>query len=187
MKYRTMLTMFLAVLGIGLMVFYSWCDTSCSYLKGDIVGIDLKYIGIAYMILVIILGIFKQTDSLRLFLAAGIGVEVFLVMFQLRQDVFCPFCLAFGTIVVVMFILNFKWPRMQDRWFRKILYAAGDAQIPFAGIRMPLIVVMLLGLFFFALTFNGSATPTYGAVQPASIPSGAERPSQNPVFTTAAV
>ncbi|PKN89007.1 MAG: hypothetical protein CVU51_02480 [Deltaproteobacteria bacterium HGW-Deltaproteobacteria-1] len=41
-KYRNILTILLALVGIGIMAYYDYCDTTCSYLKGDILGIDLK-------------------------------------------------------------------------------------------------------------------------------------------------
>ena len=105
-NHRDIITIALALIGIALMFFYSVCDTSCSYLKGDIFGIDLKYIGIGYMLAIIALALFKQMALVRILLASGIGVEVYLVAFQFREDVFCPFCLAFGAIVVLAFFLK---------------------------------------------------------------------------------
>lgn len=49
-KYQNIATIFLAIVGISIMAYYDYCDTTCSYLKGDIFGIDLKFIGIAYQI-----------------------------------------------------------------------------------------------------------------------------------------
>ncbi len=72
------ITIVLAVIGIGLMAFYTVCDTACSYLRGDIFGIDLKYVGVAYMAVITILALLKQADLIRMLVAAGIGVEVFL-------------------------------------------------------------------------------------------------------------
>ena len=37
------------IAGIGLMVFYEVCDTSCSALRGTFMGLDLKVIGILFM------------------------------------------------------------------------------------------------------------------------------------------
>ncbi len=39
-------------------------------------------------------------------LAAGLGVEVFLFSFQLKNNVFCPFCRAFAAIIITAFIVN---------------------------------------------------------------------------------
>ena len=44
-QHRLVITILFAVIGIGIVAFYAVCDTSCSYLRGDIFGIDLKYIG----------------------------------------------------------------------------------------------------------------------------------------------
>ncbi len=110
-NHSDIITIALAVIGIVLMLFYSVCDTACTYLKGDIFGIDLKYIGIAYMLAIIAFGLSKQIALVRILLAAGIGVEVYLVAFQFREDVFCPFCLAFGAVVVLAFIVNYEGPQ----------------------------------------------------------------------------
>ena len=161
MNYRTVLTTISALLGIGLMVFYSWCDTSCSYLKGDIFGIDLKYLGIVYMLALIALGMGKLSATLRLLLASGIGVEIFLVSFQFRENVFCPFCLTFGALLLFMFFLNYEKPQPKNGWGRKLLYAAGEGKIPFFPLRIPLLIMIVLGYLFVVLAFTGSATPSY--------------------------
>jgi hypothetical protein len=161
MTYRSALTVILALIGVGLMVFYTWCDTSCAYLKGDILGIDLKYVGMAFMLVVIALGLGRQSDILRLLLAAGIGVEIFLVSFQFREEVFCPFCLAFGLIVLIMYALHYEGPQGEPGWGRKILFAAGGARIPWTAVRLPAFVLMILGYLFVSITFSGSATPAY--------------------------
>ncbi|MCK7512254.1 MAG: hypothetical protein MZV70_54890 [Desulfobacterales bacterium] len=61
-QHRLVITILLALIGIGLMAFYAVCDTACSYLRGDIFGIDLKYIGVGYMAVIIILALLKQAD-----------------------------------------------------------------------------------------------------------------------------
>ena len=150
------------MMGIGLMVFYSICESSCSYLRGDIFTIDLKYIGISFMIAIIVLVLCKQIDLIRIILAGGIGVEIFLVVFQFRENVFCPFCLAFGTIVVIMNIVNYIKPQMKNRWYQKLIYAAGEVTIPFMGNnRVPLVAFVILGYLFVSFAFSGSATPGY--------------------------
>jgi hypothetical protein len=162
MKYRAFLNIILSMTGIGLMIFYSICESSCSYLRGDILTIDLKYIGISFMIAIIILVICKQLDLIRIILAAGIGVEIFLVVFQFRENVFCPFCLAFGTIVVIMNIVNYIKPSMKNRWYQKLIYAAGEVKIPFTGNnRVPLLAFVILSYIFVSFAFNGSTTPAY--------------------------
>jgi len=165
MKYRTIFTIILAAGGIGLMFFYTWCDTTCSYLQGDLFGIDLKYIGMAYMVVLVVLSLCRLSDAIRILLATGIGVEIFLVLFQWREDVFCPFCLAFGLIVVLLYLLHYEWPRRKTQWYQQLLYGAGEVKIPLPrhSLHLPLIIFVVLGYLFISLTFSGSATPAYGA------------------------
>lgn len=40
-KYKRTITILLALAGIALMFYYDYCSTACSYLRGDIWGIDL--------------------------------------------------------------------------------------------------------------------------------------------------
>jgi protein-disulfide isomerase/uncharacterized membrane protein len=182
-SYRNIMTIALALIGIILMFFYSVCDTSCSYLKGDIFGIDLKYIGIGYMLAIIALTLFKQTALVRILLASGIGVEVYLVDFQFREEVFCPFCLAFGAIVVLAFILNYEKRQARGGWRRRIIYGLGETELPLIGGKgMPLLLFAILGYLFVVLTFSGSATPAYGAEKP-SAPSYGKGPYELIIFT----
>jgi uncharacterized membrane protein/thiol-disulfide isomerase/thioredoxin len=165
------ITIVLAVIGIGLMAFYTVCDTACSYLRGDIFGIDLKYVGVAYMAVITILALLKQADLIRMLVAAGIGVEVFLISFQVSENVFCPFCLTFGIIVILMYLINYERSDMMNKWYQKFVYAFGDAKIPFTGHqRIPLLAMMIIGYIFVSFSFSGSATPAYAA-DDTSIPS----------------
>ncbi len=52
-KYRHIVTIMLAFAGIGIVAYYDYCDTACSYLHGDIFGIDLKWVGISYMAMIL--------------------------------------------------------------------------------------------------------------------------------------
>ncbi len=168
-KHRDIMTIALALIGVVLMFFYSVCDTSCTYLKGDIFGIDLKYIGIGYMLAIIACTLSKQTALVRILLASGIGVEVYLVAFQFREDVFCPFCIAFGATVVLAFTLHYEKPQARGDWRRRIIYGLGETELPLIGGKgMPLLLFVILGYLFVVLTFSGSATPAYGAERPPS-------------------
>jgi len=172
-KYRNPITIVLAVIGIGIMAYYDYCDTACSYLQGDIFGIDLKWIGIAYMAVIIIFAAFKQTDFVRALLAAGLGVEIFLFSFQLRNNILCPYCLAFAVTVIAAFIVTYD---ASPSWLqnpRKMwLYFLGEVNFPMFKIRrLPLAVVALIGYFFVFLTFTGSVTPAYGQDKVTGIPS----------------
>lgn len=163
-SHRRIITLILAVIGIGLMAFYTVCDTACSYLRGDIFGIDLKYIGVGYMAAIIILALLKQADLIRMLIAAGIGVEVFLVSFQVSENVFCPFCLTFGIMVLLMYLVNYERFGMRNKWYQKLIYVFGDAKIPFTGqSRLPLLAMMIMGYIFVSFFFSGTATPAYAA------------------------
>jgi hypothetical protein len=163
-QHRLVITILLAIIGIGIVAFYAVCDTSCSFLRGDIFGIDLKYIGFGYMAAIIMLALLKQADLLRMLVASGIGVEVFLISFQVSIDVFCPFCLAFGVTGILMYFVNYERSAMQNKWYQKIIYALGDAKIPFiSNQRLPLLFMMILGYLFVSFSFSGSATPAYAA------------------------
>ena len=168
-NHSDIITIALAVIGIVLMLFYSVCDTACTYLKGDIFGIDLKYIGIAYMLAIIAFALSNQIALVRILLAAGIGVEVYLVAFQFREDVFCPFCLAFGAVVVLAFIVNYEGPQTRGGWLRRIIYGLGETELPLIKQQgIPLLLFVILGYLFVVLTFSGSATPAYGAERPSA-------------------
>lgn len=132
------LTVILAAIGIALMVFYLYCATSCQYLQGSILGLDLEYLGLIYMGVVLLLCFARGEKLLLPLLAFGIGGEVFLVGYQVAAGVYCPYCLAFAAIVVLMFAVNF------DR----------------AKIRL-LLVSLLAGLLLFYFLFTGSLTPAY--------------------------
>lgn len=172
-KYRHILTIVLAIIGIGIMAYYDYCDTTCSYLKGDIFGIDLKWVGMAYMAVIIVFAAFKQTPFVRALLAAGLGVEVHLYAFQVQNDVYCPFCLAFSVVLIASFILNYEVP---SAWYenrrRMWLYILGEVDFPMFKIkRLPLLLVSVLGYLTIILTFNGSVTPAYGQSGVRVIPS----------------
>lgn len=135
---KRLLTGVMAGIGIGIIIFYTLCADSCRYLQGAIWGLDLKYLGLIFMAAVILL-IASKKDSLCLALISlGIGGEAFLIGYQIINSTYCPFCLAFGLILVLIFAINF-----QQRKF-------------------PLIAIMaILGLLFMLLTFKGSVTPAF--------------------------
>src|SRR5512137_1105109 len=130
----------LALAGIALVFVYTYCGDSCSYLKGSIFGIDLKYMGVLFMGTLVALGLFGLRDYRLLLLSAGVGAEVFLIGFQVQNDVFCPYCLSFGAVLLLLFAINLDWSK------RKLvgLFALG-------------------GLLFFMVFFDGSVTPAFAA------------------------
>jgi len=105
--------MLFPIIGIGLMVFYEVCETSCSYLQGTFAGVDLKYIGIFFMaaLLAVSLPFASRYETpvnhLRTMMLAGaLGGEILLVHFQIVHETYCPFCVAFGLCILILFTSN---------------------------------------------------------------------------------
>ena len=184
-KYRHIVTILLALIGIGIMAYYDYCDTACSYLKGDIWGIDLKWIGIAYMAAIIVFAAFQQTPFVRALLAAGLGVEVHLYAFQVQNDVYCPFCLAFSVMLIASFIVNYEvsseWRENRRRMW---LYFLGEVSFPMFKLhKLPLLLFSVLGYLTIIFTFSGSVTPAYGQTAQGAIPSLGKGPYEVIIFT----
>lgn len=137
-KTRQIVNIALSVIAIAVVVYYSLCTGSCAYLKGDIFSVDLKYVGIAFMVVIIICNVTRKDFILLLLLSAGIGGEIYLIGFQVVHDTYCPFCLAFGATIVLQFILNFEWSK---RWY--------------------VLASVIAGLVFYLLFFNGATVPAY--------------------------
>lgn len=137
-RQRYLINIVLACLAIGLEIYYSICGGSCSYLRGTLLGVDLQYVGMAYMFCIIFLSLLRKDTLLIILLSAGAGIEFYLIGFQVWYDTYCPYCLAFAAILFVLFLLNF-----QRR--HKMLCA----------------VTMVLALILFSLFFKGSLAPSY--------------------------
>jgi uncharacterized membrane protein len=137
-KTRRTISILLALTGIGVVVVYTLCPGACSSLRGSMFGIDLKYLGILFMVTVIPFA-FAREDRLSLFLvSAGMGAECYLVGFQIYHDVYCSYCLAFGAVIGTLFVLHFKW----SHWPLMILSVAA-------------------GIVMCVLFFKGTVIPTY--------------------------
>jgi hypothetical protein len=142
------LNIILPLTGIALMLIYEYCETSCLYLKGTLMGIDLKWVGIIYMIV-----LFASTFSLRgslaqmtvhfrtVLISAAVGVEFFLIGWQIIKNTYCPFCLAFSACIFILFGINFKTMN------RKLVIAS--------------IAAALVG---FTLFFQGQTIPHYDLI-----------------------
>lgn len=130
----------LSLIAMAIAVYYAACDTACSHLGGTVAGLDLHYVGIAFMVILVLLNIFKMDTAILLLLSAGFGVEIFLTGFQVKNDTYCPYCLAFGALLILQFILNLQRER------GRIIITALAATAGFLG---------------FLTFFEGSPTPTY--------------------------
>jgi thiol-disulfide isomerase/thioredoxin len=133
----------LPLIGMGIILYYSVCGQSCAYLKGGIFllgkeypGINLTYLGLVFAALIFITGLLKWETIRLLLLSAAVGTEAYLVAFQVRQGVYCPYCLLFGGVLMAQFVLNFRVSR-----------------------RTLIAVSIVLGFLLFALFFQGATRP----------------------------
>jgi uncharacterized membrane protein len=140
---RRPLTAILALTGIGVTAAYIFCLGACSYLTGSLLGFDLKYLGIFYMTVILVLALLRRSLLCLLLLAFGAGGEIFLIGYQIQTGVYCPFCMAFAATVLLALIVNFE-----------------PAQKGLAAL------AAAAGLAFFLLFFSGSTTPAYAASVP---------------------
>jgi hypothetical protein len=178
-RYRKWITVGLALLGIADMAYYASCRDACSYLRGSLAGLDLKYLGIALMTLVALLAFFGAASLLRPLLAGAVGGELFLAPYQLVAGVLCPFCLTFAGLVVAAFLVNYEQPAAAPpswRW----LYLMGEARLPGLGRPVPLAAFAAGGLLLFVLLFTGETTPAF-ALEP--LPAYGQGPAQIRIYT----
>jgi thiol:disulfide interchange protein DsbA len=138
MNRKDKINILLALAGIALVFVYAYCGDTCSYLKGSIFGIDLKYMGVLFMGSVIALSLLRLREYRLLLLSAGVGAEVFLIGFQVQNDVFCPYCFSFGAVLLLLFAMNLDWSK-----------------------RRLIAVCAVLGLLLFAVFFDGSVMPAF--------------------------
>ena len=137
---KRFLTLLLALIGIAVTLAYVFCLGSCRYLKGDILGIDLKYLGIFYMAVICVLAWLRKSFLCLLLLAFGVGGEIFLIGYQINSGVYCPYCIAFAATIFLALAVNFE----PHRKALTVLAAAA-------------------GLLFFLLFFSGATTPVFAA------------------------
>jgi uncharacterized membrane protein len=157
-KKKRFLTIILALAGILVILAYHYCFGSCSYLKGSVLGVDLKYIGIFYMAAILVLALLPGRVLCLLLLAFGSGGEIFLIGYQIRSGVYCPYCLVFAAVVILALFVNFERSR------RALTVLAAGA-----------------GAVFFLLFFSGSTALTYAAGPP--LPSFGNGPVEARVYT----
>jgi hypothetical protein len=137
--WRRTLNVILPVVILGDMVLYRFCLSSCSSLRGVLIGVDMKYVGLIIPLPLIALALLKQDLLYALGLSFGLGGEIKLIAFQVENGVYCPYCLFAGIIILFLFLINF------DR-SRKVLMGS----------------LIVIGLLFFQLFFHGAITPSYG-------------------------
>ncbi len=133
----------LPLVGAAIVLYYDVCGQSCVYLRGGIFGFNLTYVGLAFTGALFLLALLRWEAVSLLLLSAAVGTEGYLVAFQVRQGVYCPYCLAFGSVLLALFVLNF-------RMSRKIL----------------VVIAVVIGFLIFALFFEGATTPVLAADTP---------------------
>ena len=133
----------LSLVGIGIPLLSGLCEGSCSFLTGSIFSVDLKYFGILYMGLLLLFSLLRKSFLNLFLLSVGMGAEIQLVAFQIKNSTYCPSCIAFGTVIVILFLLNF------DR-SKKIFITT----------------FLILGFILFSLFFQGTVTPLYAENPP---------------------
>lgn len=155
---RRAINITLSLAAIILVVLYSVCGDSCTYLSGTILGVDLRWAGVAFMGAVMFVSFLKKDLFLLILLATGVGAEIYLVGFQIYHGVYCPYCLLFGAILTLLFIVNFRMPRVRQ------------AALGLAG-----------GFLVFLIFFEGMVTPVYAG--DTLVPSFGSGPVQVRLYT----
>jgi len=140
-SYRYGLNIVLAMLAVAIEIYYSYCGGACSYLSGSLLGIELQYVGIAYMVLIVALSIAKKDHLIAVLLTVGIAIEFYLIGFQIKHDTYCYYCIAFGTIIAIMLAFNIRIKYLKTS-----------------------IVLAIIALITFSIFFKGSATPQFTAM-----------------------
>lgn len=122
------------------------CDTGCTYLHGALFGVDLNYLGLLLAAAILLFSLPLKSGQYRdvsrhartNLLSMAVGGGAVLLHFQAANQIFCFFCLLYGALVFLLFLLNL------NRTNRGALAASFFA-----------------GVLIFSLFFEGSALPLY--------------------------
>lgn len=136
---RHIINIILLLIGVGIIVYYIRCADACTYLQGSLFRIELQYLGIVYVAVLILFNILKRDLIILMLLSAGIGVEVFLIGYQVVHDMYCLYCLAFAATIALLFLLNMDLSH-----------------------KLIVLVFIALGFLVFFVFFEGSVFPVYG-------------------------
>jgi hypothetical protein len=129
----------LPLLILGDMVYYQFCFSSCAYLKGSLLGVDMKVVGLLMPIPLILVALLKWDLLYLLGLSFGMGGEIKLISYQIGAGIFCPYCLTAAFLLFLLFLFNFDKSR------------PGLAAL-----------FMVIGFFVFQFFFRASVFPSYG-------------------------
>jgi len=157
---RARVNIALLLIGFGAILFYMTCVDSCAGVGGSLFGIDLIYIGLAYLAAIGGALLLRWQILAFWMLAAGVGSEIFLISYMVRTSDYCPFCLVFAAVVLTMAAVNFRRARL-----RALLLGA------------PAGFVMLL------LSFAAAPVISYGATKTAALPVFGDGPAEVRIYT----
>src|SRR4030067_2618133 len=127
-----------SLIGMGIPFLYNFCEGSCSHRKGRIFSVDLKSASVFYLVLLMFSSLMRKSFIVLLLLSLGLGAEIYLVAFQIKHLTACYFCLTFGAVIAILFVLNFDSSK-------KVLITSS----------------VIVGFILFSLFFQGAVTPLY--------------------------
>jgi thiol:disulfide interchange protein DsbA len=104
--HRRIINVGLSILGLMVIVLYYFCGSTCLYLAGTVLGIDLKIWGLIYLGVFAVIALLKQDALACVFLSVGLGGELFLVGYQVMHQTYCPYCLILALIIALLFVIN---------------------------------------------------------------------------------
>ncbi len=134
-------------LALSTLIIGNLCKTSCMFLHGDILGLDLERFGFIFYCVLLVAAIFASKifslkDRLMKFITVvvsiGVGAEIILVKFQIQNSTYCPKCLVSGFFLMAMFFVMSRYIKI---WL--------------------VILLIVFGAIFTSFTFSGSIVPAY--------------------------
>ncbi|MCX7817582.1 MAG: hypothetical protein N2317_08780 [Syntrophales bacterium] len=145
-KLVNLINVVLPVTGICLIIYYKTCGTTCRYLKGEFLGFDLEMWGFLLMVALLALNPLRRTKVSThanristVLISSALGGEAVLLHFQVTNDIYCPYCISFLSIILLLMVVNFR--DMQ----KSLAFSA-----------------FVAGVVAFILFFHGSTLPLYG-------------------------
>ena len=111
-RHRRILNISLTAAGFILLGFYYFCGSSCLYLAGTLLGVDLKIWGFLFLSVFLVVSLLKHDILISLVISAAVGGEIFLAGYQIVNKVYCPYCLTLALIIIVLFIINLAKRRL---------------------------------------------------------------------------
>jgi len=149
----------ISLIGAGIIAAYDLYGQSCaSYSGNNLFGIELRHLGLFYMGMLILLNLLRKELILLLLLSFGVGAEIYLIGFQITNEVYCYYCLAFEAIIALLFLLNLK---MSQGSIAGILIFAG--------------FIIIAGFTFFLVFFKGAVVSSFVLTSSPCLKTGALR------------